>query len=188
MDPIEVIVADVAKSTLTGCARDIVGELAELVGGTWRSAERVAAEDAVTDCLSVFLQVRASADFGAASAKSLRQFGRALGEFAGYAEVRGLLMRPYSDDDCDPAPVVAELERLWHANQEDSRLPQLPAGYWARAFAEYCAAADGAIPGKPLLERVRGVDAPRRLGVLAEAQQLLEQRMAADANPPRPDK
>jgi len=188
MDPIEVIVADVAKSTLTGCAKDLVGELAELVGGTWRSAERVAAEDAVTGCLSVFLQVRASADFGAISAKSLREFGRALGEFAGHADVRGQLMSPYRDDDCDPAPVVAELERLWHANQEDLRLPQLPAGYWARAFAEYVAAADEVLPRNPLLGRGCGLNAPPRLAVLPEALQLLEQRIAADANPRRPDK
>ena len=188
MDPIEVIVADVAKSTLTGCARGIVGDLAELVGGIWRSAERVAAEDAVTECLSVFLQVRASADFGAVSAKSLRQFGRALGEFTGYADVRGQLMRPYRENDCDAAPVVAELERLWHANQEGLRLPQLPAGYWARAFAEYGAAADRAISRNPLLGRGRGLNVPPRLAVLPEARQLLEQHIAADTNPPRPDK
>jgi hypothetical protein len=188
MDPIEVIVADVAKSTLSGCARDIVGELAELVGGTWRSTEKVAAEDAVTGCLSVFLQVRASADFGAISAKSLRKFGRALGEFTGYADVRGQLMRPYREDDCEAAPSVAELERLWHANQESLRLPQMPAGYWARAFEEYCAAADKAVPRNPLLGRGRGLGAPTRLAVLPEALQLLEQRMAADANPPRPDR
>jgi hypothetical protein len=188
MDPIEVIVADVAKSTLTGCARGIVGELAELVGGARRHAEQVTAEAAVTKCLSVFLQVRASADFGAISAKSLREFGRALGEFAGYADVQGQLMRPYTEDACDAASMAAELDRLWRANQEYLRLPQLPAGYWNRAFAEYCAAADKAVLGNPLLQRVRGVSAPRRLSVLPEALQLLEQHIAADANPPRPDK
>jgi hypothetical protein len=162
--------------------------LAELVGGTRRSAERVAAEDAVTGCLSVFLQVQASVDFGAVSAKSLRKFGRALGEFAGYADVRGQLMRPYREDVGDAAPVVAELEKLWRANQEALRHPQLPAGYWARAFAEYVAAADEALPRNPLLGRGRGLNAPTRLAVLPEALQLLERRMAADANPPRPDK
>lgn len=188
MDPIEVVVADVAKSTLTGCARAIVGGLAELVGGTQEFAGQAAAEAAVTECLSALLLVRSSADFGASSAKSLRKFGRALGEFAGYVAVQGQLMRPFSEDACDAASVVAELDRLWRANQEYLRLPQLPVGYWSRALAEYCAAADKAVLGNPLLRWVRGENAPGRLAVLPEALQLLEQRIAADANPPRPDK
>jgi len=188
MDPIDVIVADIAKSTLTECARGIVWDLVELVGGTGEFPGEAAAVAAVTDCLSVFLQVRASAEFGAASAKSLRKFGRAFGEFAGYADARAQLLRPYSKDAGDAAPVAAELERLWRANQDELRLPQLPAGYWSRSLAEYFAAADRAIPGNSLLEQVRAGNAPRRLAVLPEALQLLEQYFAADANPPRPPK
>ena len=41
MDPIEVIVADVAKSTLTGCARSIVVELAERAGGAQTLADQI---------------------------------------------------------------------------------------------------------------------------------------------------
>jgi|GEM_PF-1475683 len=188
MNPIDVIVADVAKSTLTGCARGIVGDLADLAAGTQVVVNQSAAEAAVTECLSVFLQVRASADFGAVSAKSLRKFGLALGEFASYADARGQLMRPYREGGCDAAPVAAELERLWRANQEDLHLPPLPAGYWSRAIAEYCAAADKAITGNRLLERVRGVNAPLQRSVLPEAQQLLEQHIASDVNLLRPDK
>ena len=163
-------------------------ELAERAGGAQKLSHQVAAEDAVKDCLSVLLQVRSSADFGAVSAKALRKFGLALGEFAGRGDVQGHLMRPYTEEARDPASVVAELDRLWRVNQEDLRLPQLPAGYWARAFEEYCAAVDKAIPFHPLLERVRGGNAPGRLAVLPEALQLLEQHIAADANPPRPPK
>ncbi|MCX6842217.1 MAG: hypothetical protein NTX53_08055 [candidate division WOR-3 bacterium] len=188
MNPIDVIVADVAKSTLTGCARGIVGDLADLAGGAQMLANQSAAEAAVTECLSVFLQVRASADFGTASAKSLRKFGLALGEFASYADARGQLMRPYREGDCDAAPVAAELERLWRANQEDLHLPPLPAGYWSRAIEEYCAAAVKAITGNRLLERVRGVNAPQERAVLSEALQLLEQHFAADAKLLRPNK
>lgn len=188
MDPIEVIVGDIAKRTLTGCARGIERELVELAGGAKKQAERVAAEAAVTECLSVFLQVRASADFGAISAKSLRQFGRALGEFASYRNVRGQLMRPYREDACDAASMAAELDSLWRANQEYLRLPQLPAGYWAQALAGYCASAEKAVLGSPLLQRARRASAPRRLAVLPAALELLEQHIAAEANPPRPDK
>jgi hypothetical protein len=188
MDPIEVIVADVAKRTFTGCARGIVVELAERAGGAQELADQVAAEDAVRDCLTILLQVRSSADFGAVSAKALRKFGRALGEFAGVGDVQQQLMRPYTEEACDPASVVAELDRLWRTNQEYLGLPQLPAGYWAQALAEYCAAANNAVPDNPLLQRVRGLGPPRRLTVLPEAVQLLEKYIAADANPPRPAK
>lgn len=188
MDPIEVIVADVARSTLTDCARGIVGELAERVEGKLQSEERSAAEAAVTECLSVLLQVRASADFGAVSAKALREFGRALGVFAGYAEVRGQLMGPYGKDACDAAAMATELDGLWRANQEALRLPQLPAGYWAQALAEYCAAADKAVLVSRPLQWVRGMSLPRRLAVLPQALQMLEQHNAGDANPPRPEK
>jgi len=188
MDPIELVVADVARSMLTGCARSIVVELAERVGGAQKLADQVAAEDAVKECLSVLLQVRTSADFGAVSAKALRKFGRALGEFAGVGDVQGQLMRPYTEEACDPALVVAELDRLWRANQEYLELPQLPAGYWAQALAEYCAAAEVAVPGNPLLQRTRGLGPPRRLTVLPEAMQLLERYYAADVNPRRPSK
>jgi hypothetical protein len=188
VDPIELIVADVAKSTLTGCARSIVVELAERAGGGQKLADQIAAEDAVRECLTILLQVRSSADFGAVSAKALRKFGRALGEFAGVGDVQEQLMRPYTEEASDPASVISELDRLWRTNQEYLGLPQLPAGYWAQAIAEYCAAADGAVPGNPLLQRVRALGPPRRLTVLPEAQQLLEQRIAADANPPRPSK
>jgi hypothetical protein len=188
MDPIEVIVRDIAKSTLTGCARSIVVELAERAGGAPTLADQVAAEDLVKECLTILLQMRASADFGAVSAKALRKFGRALGEFAGVGDVQAQLMRPYTEEACNPAPVVAELDRLWRANQEYLGLPQLPAGYWAQALAEYCAAADYTVPGNPLLQRVRALGPPRRLTVLPEAVQLLEKYIAADANPPRPSK
>ena len=188
MDPIELVVADVARSTLTGCARSIVVELAERVGGAQKLADQVAAEDAVKECLSILLQVRTSADFGAVSAKALRKFGRALGEFAGVGDVQGQLMRPYTEEACDPASVVAELDRLWRTNQEYLGLPQVPAGYWAQALAEYCAAADKAVLGNPLLQRARGANAPRRLAVLPAALELLEQHVNADANPPRLDK
>ena len=188
MDPIEVIVADVAKSTLTGCARSIVVELAERAGGAQKLADQMAAEGVVRDCLSILLQVRSSADFGAVSAKALRKFGRALGEFAGVGDVQGQLMRPYTEEACDPALVVAELDRLWRTNQEYLGLPQLPTGYWAQALAEYCAAADNAVPGNPLLQRARRPDPSRRLTVLPEALQLLEKYIAADAKPPRPPK
>jgi hypothetical protein len=188
MNPIDVVVADIAKSTLTGCARGIVGDLTDLASGTQVVVNQSAAEAAVTECLSVFLQVRASADFGAASAKSLRKFGLALGEFASYADARGQLMRPYREGDCDATPMAAELERLWRANQEDLHLPPLPTGYWSRAVAEYCAAAVKAITGNRLLERVRGVNAPQERAVLPEALQMLEQHFAAEADPPRPGK
>jgi hypothetical protein len=185
MDPIEVIVADVARRTLIDCARGIVRELAELLDDTWKSEERAAAEAVATDCLSVLLQVRASADFGAISAKSLRQFGRALGEFTGYRSVQGQLLRPYRDDACDAASMAAELDRLWRAKQESLRLPQLPAGYWAQALAEYCAAANKAVLGNPQLQWVRGMIAPRRRAVLPAALDLLEQHNSGDTKPPR---
>jgi hypothetical protein len=188
MDPIEVIVADVAKSTLTGCARSIVVELAERAGGAQMLAEQIAAEEAVKGCLTILLQVRSSADFGAVSAKALRKFGRALGEFAGVGDVQGQLMRPYIEEACDSASVVAELDRLWRTNQEYLELPQLPAGYWTQALAEYSAAADNAVPDNPLLQRARGMNPSQRLTVLPEALQLLEQYIAADANPPRSSK
>jgi hypothetical protein len=188
MDPIEVIVADVAKITLTGCARSIVVELAERAGGEQNLADQVAAEDAVKEGLTMLLQVRSSADFGAVSAKALRKFGRALGQFAGVGDVQEQLMRPYTEEACDPASVVAELDRLWRTNQEYLGLPQLPTGYWAQALAEYCAAADNAVPDNPLLQRVRALGPPRRLTVRSEAKQLLEKYIAADANPPRPPK
>ena len=186
MNPIELVVADVAKSALTGCARSVVVELAERAGGAQKLADQIAAEDAVKGCLAILLQVRSSADFGAVSAKALRKFGRALGEFAGVGDVQGQLMRPYTEAACDPASVVAELDRLWRSNQEYLGLPQLPAGYWAQALAEYCAAADRAVPGNPLLRRARELGPPRRLTVRPEALQLLEQYFAADVNPPRP--
>jgi len=188
VDPIELVVADVARSTLTGCARSIVVELAERAGGEQKLADQVAAENAVKESLTMLLQVRSSADFGAVSAKALRKFGRALGEFAGVGDVQEQLMRPYSEEACDPASVVAELDRLWRTNQEYLGLPQVPAGYWAQALADYCAAADQAVPDNPLLQRVRALGPPRRLTVLPEAQQLLEKYIAADANPPRPPK
>jgi hypothetical protein len=188
MNPIEVIVADVAKSTLTGCAKSIVVELAERVGGTQQLAELVAAESAVTTCLTALLQVRSSADFGAVSAKALRKFGRALGDFVGCRDVQGQLMRPYTEDDCDAASVAVELDRLWHANQEYLALPQLPTGYWAQALMEYCTAADKAVADNPLLQQARGGNPARRRTVLPEALQLLEQRMAADAKPSRSNK
>jgi hypothetical protein len=185
MDPIEVVVADIAKRTLSDCARSIVSELAERAGGAQMLADQIAAEDAVRGCLSMLLQVRTSADFGAVSAKALRKFGLALGEFAGVGDVQEQLMRPYAEEACDPASVVSELDRLWRTNQEYLGLPQLPAGYWAQALAGYCAAADEAVPGNPLLQRIRGLGPPRRLTVLPEAQQLLERYSAADANPHR---
>ena len=188
MDPIEVIVADVAKSTLTGCARSLVAELARRVGSAQELADELAAEEAVKACLSMLLQVRASADFGAVSAKALRKFGQALGQFAGVGNVQEQLMRPYTEEACDPALVVAELDRLWRTNQECLELPPLPAGYWAQALAEYCAAAEVAVPGNPLLQRARGLGPPRRLTVLPEAMQLLERYYAADVNPRRPSK
>jgi len=188
MDPIELVVADVARSTLTGCARSIVVELAERTGGAQKLADQVAAEDAVRECLAKLLLVRTSADFGAVSAKALRKFGRALGEFAGVGDVQVQLMRPYAEAACDPASVVSELDRLWRANQEYLGLPQVPTGYWAQALAEYCAAADRAVPDNPLLQQARALGPPRRLTVRAEAQQLLERYFAADANPPRPAK
>lgn len=188
MDPIELVVADVARSTLTGCARSIVVELAERVGVEQKLADQVAAEDAVKEGLTILLQVRSSADFGAVSAKALRKFGRALGEFAGVGDVQGQLMRPYTEEACDPASVVSELDRLWRTNQEYLGLPQVPAGYWAQALAEYCAAAHRAVPGNPLLEQARGLGPPRRLTVRSEAQQLLERYFTADAHPSRPPK
>jgi hypothetical protein len=188
MDPIEVVVADIAKRTLSDCARSIVVELAERAGGEQKLADQVAAEDAVRECLSILLQVRTSADFGAVSAKALRKFGRALGDFAGVGDVQQQLMRPYTEEACDPASMAAELDRLWRINQEYLGLPQLPAGYWAQALAGYCAAADEVVPGNPLLQLARGLGPPRRLTVRSEAQQLLEKYIAADANPSRPAK
>ena len=136
----------------------------------------------------VLLQVRTSADFGAVSAKALRQFGRALGEFAGVGEVQQQLMRPYTEKASGPESVAAELDRLWRTNQEDLELPQLPTGYWAQALAGYYASAERAVAGNPLLQGVRGMGQPRRLTVRPEAQQLLEKHIAADARPPRPSK
>ena len=162
--------------------------LAERAGGEQKLADQVAAEVAIKQGLTILLQVRSSADFGAVSAKALRKFGRSLGEFAGVGDVQEQLMRPYSEEACDPVSVVAELDRLWRTNQEYLGLPQLPAGYWAQALAEYCAAADRVAPGNPLLQLARGLGPPRRLTVRPEAQQLLERYFTADANPPRPPK
>jgi hypothetical protein len=186
MNPIEVIVADVVKSTLAGCARSIVVELAERGGGAQTAADQVAAQDAVRQCLAKLVQVRSSADFGAVSAKALRKFGRALGEFVAVRGVQGQLMRPYTEGDCDPASVAAELDGLWRANQENLGLPPLPTGYWAQAVADYCAAAEGLVPDNPLLQWARGSDPSRRLTVLPEAQQLLEKYIGTDqARPPK---
>ncbi|MBM3330562.1 hypothetical protein FJY68_01765 [candidate division WOR-3 bacterium] len=188
MNPIEVIVADVAKSALTGCAKSIVVELAESVGGAQQLADQIAAEDAVKQCLSTLVQVRASADFGAVSAKALRKFGRALGEFVGVRGVQGQLMRPYTEENTDPASVAAELDRLWRTNQEYMGLPQLPTGYWAQALAEYCAAVAKVVSRRTLLQRARVSDPSRRLSVLPEALQMLEQYVAGDPDSPRPTK
>jgi hypothetical protein len=185
MNPIEVIVADIAKNTLAGCARSIVVELAERVGGAQTAADQVAAQEAVKQCLAKLVQVRSSADFGAVSAKALRKFGRALGEFVVVRGVQAQLMRPYTEEDCDPSSVAAELDGLWRANQEQLGLPPLPTGYWAQAVADYCAAAEGIVPDSPWLRRSRGPDPSRRLTVLPEAQQLLEKYTSTDTDRPR---
>jgi len=186
VDPLELIHADIARSTFTGCARSIVVELAELAGGGRKLADQIAAEDAVRRCLQVLLQVRSSADFGAVSAKALRRFGRALGDFTGIGEVQQQLTRPYTEENGDPASVAAELDRLWRTNQEYLGLPQLPAGYWAQALAGYYAAAESVVHVSPLLREVRGLGQPRRLTVLPDAQQMLEKYLAEGAHPPRP--
>jgi len=163
-------------------------KLAELAGGDRKLADQIAAENAVTKCLQVLLQVRSSADFGAVSAKALRKFGRALGVFTDIGEAQQQLTRPYTEEAGDPAAVAAELDRLWRTNQESLGLPQLPAGYWAQALAGYYAAAERVVHVSPLLQEVHGLGQPRRLTILPDAQQLLEKYLAEGAHPPRPPK
>ncbi len=154
------LIDEIGKALLLGTAKSIRDDLAGLAGGTPKLPEWTAIEQTVAACLTEFVRAAFGGGPGVADTARVREFSRGFSEFAGYADVQEQLLRPFTQEPCDAAPVVAELEKLWNAKSLYSNLPNLPEGYWSRAVPAYCAAAQAAIRANPLLRPIRETNTP----------------------------